>query len=64
VITRQPTATRRAVAAKPVRLRTLDALHLASLEFLRAHGQAVKLASYDRRVISAARRLSIPLFSL
>jgi len=42
----------------------LDALHLASVEFLRAHGQDVKLASYDVRVIKAARRLSISLFTL
>ena len=42
----------------------LDALHLASVEFVRAHGQDVKLASYDVRVIKAARRLSISLFTL
>jgi PIN domain len=59
-----PMVLARALDAWPVRLRTLDALHLASLEFLRAHGQDVKLASYDERVISAARRLSIPLFAL
>jgi PIN domain len=54
----------RALDAWPVHLRTLDALHLASVEFLRAHGQEVKLASYDERLISAASRLSIPLFPL
>ena len=59
-----PTVLARALDPWPVRLRTLDALHLASIEFLRAQGQAVKLASYDERVIGVARRLSIPLFSL
>ncbi len=54
----------RALEPWPVSLRTLDALHLASVEFLRAHGQDVNLASYDERVISAASRLSIPLFTL
>lgn len=59
-----PIVLARAIDPRPVRLRTLDALHLASIEFLRAHGQAARLASYDERVIGAARRLSIPLFSL
>jgi PIN domain len=59
-----PMVLARALDAWPVHLRTLDALHLASVEFLRAHGQEVKLASYDERLISAASRLSIPLFPL
>ncbi len=33
----------------PVPVRTLDALHLASLEFLRGLGQRPVLATYDRR---------------
>jgi PIN domain len=59
-----PMVLARALEPWPVHLRTLDGLHLASLEFLRARGQEVKLASYDERLISAARRLSIPLFTL
>jgi PIN domain len=59
-----PTVLAHALDPWPFPLRTLDALHLASIEFLRAHGQDVKLASYDGRVINAARRLSIPLFTL
>ena len=48
--------------AKPVR--TLDALHLASMEFLRNQGQSVTLASYDERLINAARALRFPLYKL
>ncbi len=59
-----PLVLARALDPWPIPLRTLDALHLASVEFLRAHGQSVKLASYDERVISAGRRLSILLFTL
>ncbi len=59
-----PAVLARALEPWPVPLRTLDALHLASVEFLRAHGQEVKLASYDVRLIGAGRRLSIPLFTL
>ncbi len=45
-------------------VRTLDALHLASLEFLRGRGQMVELASYDDRILTAARAMSIPLLAL
>ena len=47
---------------KPVR--TLDALHLASMDFLRRHGEAVTLASYDERLVSAARQLKFAIFEL
>jgi hypothetical protein len=51
----------RALEPFPLELRTLDALHLASLEFLRAQGISVSLASYDTRMLDAARALRIPL---
>ena len=54
----------RALEPFPTPVRTLDALHLAAVEFLRAHGQAVRLASYDSRQITAARALMIPLYDL
>jgi predicted nucleic acid-binding protein len=45
-------------------VRTLDALHLASLEFLRGRGQTVALASYDERLLRTAEALKIPLYEL
>ncbi|MDE0433782.1 MAG: PIN domain-containing protein [Bryobacterales bacterium] len=48
--------------SRPVR--TLDALHLASCAYLANHGQAVALASYDRRMAAVARAMEIPLFDL
>lgn len=54
----------RALEPFPVAMRTLDALHLASIEFLRGQGQLVELASYDSRMIAGARALGIPLASL
>ena len=45
-------------------VRTLDAFHLASMEFLRGRGRPVTLASCDTRLADAARRLGIPLFDL
>lgn len=59
-----PVVLARALESWPVVVRTLDALHLASIDFLRAQGQDVMLASYDDRLIDAARRLSIALFPM
>jgi hypothetical protein len=47
-----------------VPLRTLEALHLASIEFLRGLGQRPALATYDRRLAEAAGSLGIELVSL
>ncbi len=43
----------------PAPVRTLDAMHLASIEFLIGHGQTVQLASYDRRMLTAAGEMAI-----
>ena len=59
-----PVVLARALEPWPVAVRTIDALHLASIEFLRARGQEITVASYDDRVMAVARRLSIPLFPL
>ncbi len=48
----------------PGPLRTLDALHLASCAYLLGRGQAVSLASYDRRMTEVARAMDMPLFPL
>jgi predicted nucleic acid-binding protein len=52
----------RALDPFPIAVRTLDALHLASIVFLRLRQQQVKLASYDARLIAGARALRIPLY--
>lgn len=54
----------RALEPFPIPVRTLDALHLASIEFLRARRQTVELASYDERLLEAARALDIPIYAL
>jgi hypothetical protein len=59
-----PAVLGRALEPWPVPLRTLDAMHLASLELLRSRRQEVALASYDSRLIAAAQRLAIPLHPL
>jgi predicted nucleic acid-binding protein len=60
----QPGILARALQPFPLPVRTLDALHLASLEFLRRQGQALELATYDRRLLEAAEALGIPLFQI
>ncbi len=54
----------RALDALAVPARTLDALHLASIEFLRARGQIIELATYDERLAASATALGIPLYAL
>jgi predicted nucleic acid-binding protein len=50
----------RALEAFPLPVRTLDALHLSTLLFLRAQQQTVELATYDDRLQQAAIALDIP----
>ena len=59
-----PPVLARALDAFPVSVsvRTLDALHLASCEYLRKQGQSIVLASYDGRMTALARAMNIPLF--
>jgi hypothetical protein len=59
-----PEVVNRAREAFPVDVRTLDALHLASVHFLREQGQDVALASYDQRMLAAARKSAITMYPL
>lgn len=45
----------------PLPLRTLDALHLSTLEYLRVRGLRMELATFDRRLLGAAAAIGIPL---
>jgi hypothetical protein len=59
-----PVVLARALEPFPVAVRTLDALHLATMIFLRDRGQAIELASYDDRILAAARASRIPIREL
>ena len=59
-----PPVIARAIEPFPIAVRTLDALHLASIEFLRTLGQRPQLASYDRRLSDAAAALNIQVITL
>ena len=66
-----PLVLARALEPFPRPIRTLDALHLASLEFLRQRRLEPVLASYDQRMVGTARSMGIrssswtdPIFEL
>jgi len=59
-----PVVLARALEPFPVAVRTLDGLHLATMDFLRGRGQTVQLASYDQRLNAAAEALGFPLFPI
>ena len=59
-----PPVLKRALEPFPVRTRTLDALHLASADFLQNHGQRVEVASYDERLLQAAQAIGISVVEL
>lgn len=54
----------RALEPFPKPVRTLDALHLASTEFLRERQPAIRLATYDGRQATAAKAMGIALYHL
>ena len=54
----------RALEPFPKPIRTLDALHLASMDFLRRQGQSLRLASYDERLVAAARQMKFATVDL
>ncbi len=59
-----PPVLARALEPFPTPVRTLDALHLASAEFLRQQGQTIQVASYDSRLTHAARQLGIEIYEV
>jgi len=58
-----PEVLERALEPFPIPTRTLDALHLASMDFLVRRKLKISLVSLDRRMCKAARALNIPVYS-
>ena len=59
-----PTVLARALDPFPAPVRTLDALHLATVLFLVSGRQPVALATYDGRMRACANAMAIPLAAL
>jgi len=47
----------------PLHVRTLDGLHLSTAEFLRTNGDVIELATFDTRMIAAARAMGIAIYA-
>lgn len=60
----RPIVLDRALHPFPTPVRTLDALHLAALAFLREHGKDVALATYDTRMAEAAEAMGVTLYEV
>jgi hypothetical protein len=60
----EPPVLARAFEPFPVRVRTLDALHLASLAFMDGLGRRPALATYDVRLGDAANAMGFELVAL
>ena len=59
-----PPVLERALEPFPEPVRTLDALHLASMVFLKSRGQTITLATYDERLAEGAGALGIACIDL
>ena len=59
-----PVILTRALSAFPVPVRTLDALHLASIDYMRRQRQTLELATYDRRMAAGARAMGVQVLDL
>jgi hypothetical protein len=54
----------RALAPFPIPVRTLDGLHLATVEYLYRQDSSLELGSYDEDLKAAAATLGIPIAEL
>ena len=59
-----PSVLQRALEPFPRPVRTLDALHLASIHFLTEQRLRARLATYDQRLAETAHAMGIELFDL
>ena len=62
IIDLAPEKLSRALEPFPRPVRTLDGLHLATIDFLRSQRQTVELLSYDQRMLAAARAMGIAVY--
>jgi hypothetical protein len=54
----------RALEPFPIPMRTLDSLHLSTIEYVGRRGGTLELASYDGRMLAAAGALGVPIASV
>lgn len=59
-----PSVLSRLLAPFPIPVRTLDGLHLATMDYLRARGQSIELATYEVRFATSARAMGFSIAQL
>ena len=59
-----PPVLARALEPFPAPVRTLDAIHLSSVEFLRGQRVTISLASYDQRMLDVAASMGVAITPL
>lgn len=64
IVEMSPVVLERALEPFPMTVRTLDALHLATLSFLAGRRQRPKLATFDARLAAVAAALGFDLYSV
>ena len=57
-----PEVLARALRPFPFNVRALDGLHLATIDYLRGDGDDIELATFDTRMIAAARAMGIAIY--
>ena len=57
-----PTVLARSIDPFPIPVRTLDAMHLATIDHIRSETDTIKLASFDKRMLACARALGIAVY--
>ncbi len=57
----RPEVLARALEPFPTPVRTLDALHLSTADFLRSRGDKIAIATYDERMARAAKALGFSI---
>ena len=58
-----PRVLSRALMPFPLEVRTLDGLHLATADYLRGDGENIEFATYDVRMLAAARAIGIAIYA-
>ena len=64
IIEMSPDVLERVLEPFPIRVRTLDAIHLSTFNFLHRHRVKLKLATYDQRMKEAALSLGWSILDL
>ncbi|HET9333929.1 MAG TPA: PIN domain-containing protein [Gemmatimonadota bacterium] len=64
ILEMEPPILARVLHPFPKPVRTLDAIHLASADFLRGQGEEISIATYDRRMRDTAAEMGFEVYEM